>query len=803
MSLARSRITLLILGAVVLLGLLGSVLPASATTYYIDNQTDFDTYKAATFAAGDEILFARGASFIGSFAPQGSGTAQNPIVIDAYGTGPLPKINTDALNGIDLVDVSGWEVNNLEIYHKLKGQGAAAKKNGAVIWNSQDYTTLEHFVFRNLVIHDLAGNGSTGITTCSSWQGGETDWRIINDVTIDGCTIYDMDGWAMWNGGSYKIGDYSQQNDGITIRNNTVYNTWVPMNVDWWDNILVENNVGHDTYSGGYAVPYLEHCRYATWQNDEYYNIHTNENDGGALDIDSCCVDVTLQYCYGHDCDGYGVHILGNYGVLNTGHVVRYNILANNGRQSGVSGTWDYGEINFWCNSVYSGEPNGEIGAFSIYNNTLYHNPAADVPAISQVWGGFAPGYTRFMKNNIVYSTTGYFMYAYSDTAFDYNLYWNTGGTSTWKYGGLWNSGTPTTYTTFASYKSGSGQDANGQYADPQFVGPISPAPTGRSNAATAFALDEGSPAINAGTTISGAPNRDFIGNAIVGSPDIGALESSGEPTPPPAPTGLTATPGDQQVELNWNASPGATSYKVKRSETSGGPYDTIETGVTETTYTDTGLTNYETYYYVVTAVNSAGESPNSNEASATPEAPPIPDPPTGLTATPGNEQVELNWNASSGATSYKVYRGTTSGDYDTVFPGITDTSYTDTGLTNGVTYYYAVTAVNSSGESGYSNEASATPQEGPDPPTNLTASVPGQPKKIDLAWDASPGAESYNVYHSLVSGGPYNMIETGITETYIRVYADPGMRHYYVVTAVADGLESGYSNEASAIPKG
>src|SRR5262245_35202179 len=53
--------------------------------------------------------------------------------------------------------------------------------------------------------------------------------------------------------------------------------------------------------------------------------------------------------------------------------------------------------------------------------------------------------------------------------------------------------------------------------------------------------------------------------------------------TPPPAPTNLVATPGNAQVSLSWNASSGATSYNVKRSTTSGGPYTTIATGVTAT----------------------------------------------------------------------------------------------------------------------------------------------------------------------------------------------------------------------------
>ncbi len=91
--------------------------------------------------------------------------------------------------------------------------------------------------------------------------------------------------------------------------------------------------------------------------------------------------------------------------------------------------------------------------------------------------------------------------------------------------------------------------------------------------------------------------------------------------TVPGAPTGFTATAGNQQVALSWNAVSGAANYHVKRSTTSGSGYAQIASPST-TTYTDTGVTNGTTYYYVVTAVNSAGESGNSAEASAKPAVP-------------------------------------------------------------------------------------------------------------------------------------------------------------------------------------
>ncbi len=86
---------------------------------------------------------------------------------------------------------------------------------------------------------------------------------------------------------------------------------------------------------------------------------------------------------------------------------------------------------------------------------------------------------------------------------------------------------------------------------------------------------------------------------------------------------------------------------------------------------------------------------------------------PTGLTATAGTGQVSLSWGASAGATSYSLYRSTSTGTEVSYRTGLTTTSLTDTGLTAGTTYFYKVTALNANGESGKSNEASATPTGG------------------------------------------------------------------------------------------
>jgi hypothetical protein len=178
--------------------------------------------------------------------------------------------------------------------------------------------------------------------------------------------------------------------------------------------------------------------------------------------------------------------------------------------------------------------------------------------------------------------------------------------------------------------------------------------------------------------------------------------------------------------------------------------------------------------------------------------APPAP---TALKAVAGNAQVSLSWTGSAGATSYTVSRGTSSGGtYTPIAFGITGTAYTDATVTNGTTYFYVVFAENESGESAFSNEASATPQvpQVPEAPTNLTATA-GR-KQIALAWTAAPGAASYTVRRATRAGGPYTSVATGVKSTsYTNTGLKSGTKYYYVVVGVNASGTSLPSNEASA----
>jgi hypothetical protein len=183
-----------------------------------------------------------------------------------------------------------------------------------------------------------------------------------------------------------------------------------------------------------------------------------------------------------------------------------------------------------------------------------------------------------------------------------------------------------------------------------------------------------------------------------------------------------------------------------------------------------------------------------------------IPVPPTGVTATVGNSSVLLSWAASPGAAGYNIKRGTADGGPYTNVVVATTTNGVDTGLVNGTTYYYVVSAFNGVGESANSTQVSAAPSASgtvPVVPSGLTAI--GTNLQVNLSWTSASGATSYNVKRSTVMGGSYSTVATGVAST---SYTDTNLTalttYYYVVSAVnAVGESFANSGEATATPPG
>ena len=283
-----------------------------------------------------------------------------------------------------------------------------------------------------------------------------------------------------------------------------------------------------------------------------------------------------------------------------------------------------------------------------------------------------------------------------------------------------------------------------------------------------------------------------------------------------PTPTNLAATGGLTRVNLTWTGIAGSPTYSVYRAATSGAE-TLVQSGVSGTSYTDTGLTG-GTYFYKVTATLAGSESALSGEASATatdftlsasPAAvtiaagssgtsavtvnplggftgsvtltatstvsgitapatsaspgsaaslpisvarsvPPavynltvtgtdatgtvsrtttvavtVTSPIPTLTAIGGLTRVKLTWTSVGGNTTYTLYRATASGTETSYKPGLTTTSFTDTGLPGGATYFYKVTATISGTEFPPSTEAGAKVTDFTLPASPATVTVP------------------------------------------------------------------------------
>lgn len=329
----------------------------------------------------------------------------------------------------------------------------------------------------------------------------------------------------------------------------------------------------------------------------------------------------------------------------------------------------------------------------------------------------------------------------------------------------------------------------------------------------------------------------------------------------PAAPANLIAKSGNGQSILSWNAVTGPAdvlSYNIKRAAVSGGPYATIATNVGNVSYTDTGLANTSNYYYVVSALNSLGESANSGQVSATPVA---------------FFQVNSGGGAVGSFTSDANYSGgNASGTGNTIDTSAVtnpapqavyqserwgNNTYTFTGLLSGTNYkvrlhfaeiYYSAAGIrqfnvfingtqvltnfdifaaagtnykaiikeyafpaNGSGQmviqyvniAGKDNAKSSGIEilpintAIPPVPSSLVATTVSS-SEISLSWTISATADSFNVKRATASSGPYATVATGITGP---AYWDCGLAanttYYYEVSAVNRNGESANSVQA------
>jgi fibronectin type 3 domain-containing protein len=299
---------------------------------------------------------------------------------------------------------------------------------------------------------------------------------------------------------------------------------------------------------------------------------------------------------------------------------------------------------------------------------------------------------------------------------------------------------------------------------------------------ATLIATQAGTSYVDSAVTNGTTYSYTVVAYRLNSPASAASSPATATPVAPPlsSPTGLSATPGDSKVTLAWGSVSGATSYQVLR----GGSL--LATTATPT-YVDTAVTNGTTYSYTVIALGAGAPSAPTAAVTATPAAA-VAGAPTGLSGVAGDKIATLTWTAVPSATSYRLYRD------GVLVASPTGNTFTDSNLTNGLTYSYTVSAIVASAESAKSAPVTVTPFVlTPAAPAGLTAT--GGNKQVSLSWTASANATGYQVYRGAT------LVATQAGTTYLDTGLTNGTSYSYTVVATNGSASSPASTAAAATP--
>jgi len=282
--------------------------------------------------------------------------------------------------------------------------------------------------------------------------------------------------------------------------------------------------------------------------------------------------------------------------------------------------------------------------------------------------------------------------------------------------------------------------------------------------------------------------------------------------TAPATPTALSAAGADGSVSLSWTGGTdadlaGYRLYRAAGTTVTPGPATLVASSVTGTGYLDTGLTNGTSYTYALVAVDKAGNASAPATVRATPADSAPPAAPAGLKAGVGDGKVTLSWTANreNDLAGYNVYPAGSTTKLNAAL--VTGATYTVSGLDNGTTYRYVVTAVDSAGnESAPSTVVEAVPAPGDSTAPAVPAGVRTVLGKgsVTITWSAVGDGDlaGYDVYRSAAGAEP-TRVATGVTGTsYSDTTVTTGTAYAYTVKAVdTAGNVSDGSDPATATP--
>lgn len=485
------------------------------TTYYVDAKTGSDRYAGTSpdhawktleranqeqLAPGDKLLFRAGTAYHGMFAPQGSGKADQPILISKYGPGPTPLIAGDGIHhqAVLIQNMQYVTLENLEITNK--GAERIPGLCGLHI-NLKQFGTAHDIVIRGLFIHDVYG---TNVKSAGAGYGifftcrHGTPRSRFDGLIIEHNHLLRTDRNGICGNSAYLgRGDWYPSLH-VIIRDNLLEDIGgdgiVPVGTD---GCIVE----HNRINGGRTRALDYAAGIWPWSADntliQYNEVsgYKGTKDAQGFDADWNCRNTTIQYNYSHNNQG-GFLLVCNDGSSgkswNAGEVhavIRYNISINDGCDSPDA------------RSIHIAGP---VEDTQIYNNTIYLGSKLNQPLVQVTdWHGW-PISVQF-ANNIFYTATGgrYDLAGHASAVqFSNNCYFRN--------------------------QSDLPDDPHALKVDPEFINPGFDG-SGRSKL-IGYRLRADSPAAKAGKIISKNGGKDFFGGPVFSakSPGLGAIESSG-----------------------------------------------------------------------------------------------------------------------------------------------------------------------------------------------------------------------------------------------------------------------------------
>lgn len=383
--------------------------------------------NAFPLEAGDVVHLRRGTACRGVLTPSGSGTAEAPIRLTAYGEGERPRVitNSKAEEALHLFNQQYWDIDSLDI--------SGGSTYGIFI--SGDNGILHHIHLSNLLVHDVLGgtmkHKESGLVSISPVSAK----AHFDDVVVDGVNAWHTNQWVgiLIGGGNIGFPPESEWNTNGVIRNSTVHDVQgdgivlfrvrhglIDSSVAWSIGMQDTQTIGTPNAIWTWM------CDDCTVNRSEAYLTDSPGVDGGSFDIDYGNTKNSVLDSYGHDTQGYCVAVFGA-GFVTRESLVRGNLCVNNGRSPRMAVY--QGAIFIW---TWNG---GSIDGLTVEKNAIYWSPFENAPAVLNK--GAVKAGTAVFRGNEIYSTAPRIIESNQAMSLADDTYQYFGeGKPQWQYGG-------------------------------------------------------------------------------------------------------------------------------------------------------------------------------------------------------------------------------------------------------------------------------------------------------------------------------------------------------------------------------